>query len=606
MDGRMNTEGRLLLAVLLMIVVLVGTNMLFQPSTPPAVDESADLAERIDEAVAERTEGAAAPDEVAAEQVVPEAAEPTVADDPSIPSGFLQEEPESDLAALEGVEVQEGAEEVIRVESPLYSVTFSNRGARIVSLELPRFRSFAREGPVELVADATVGKLGSRIVVANDTLDLRAVPFQVEPAGGVRLEEGAEPQAVTFRYQHPTQPFSMEVRYEFDPDSYVIRASGQVRGVDRGLLVTDVGRGLAFNERAPAVDAREMAFVGNHLQNGIRSQNLGDVEGREVSEGPFFWAAVRSQYFVVGFHPAETAAGTDYFGGIIAEEVPLEDWTSADVSVTQSLGSTGSFDYRIFAGPQDYALLAAMGQDFQQVNPVGWRFLRPILRPFVGIITWVLVFLHDFLSVGYGWVLIIFGVMMRIVLFPLNHKAMKAQLRNLAVQPLLKNLQEKYKDQPEKMQKELMKLYKEHGFNPLAGCWPMLLPWPILIALFFVFQNTIELRGVPFAWMPDLSAPDPFFILPVLLGISMFLMQWISFRTMEEINPQMKLMMWLLPVFLTVVFANLPSGLNLYYLTANLATLPQTWWIANERKKVQAKGPPVPVAEKPKKAKAKA
>lgn len=134
----------------------------------------------------------------------------------------------------------------------------------------------------------------------------------------------------------------------------------------------------------------------------------------------------------------------------------------------------------------------------------------------------------------------------------------------------------------------------------------MLLPWPILIALFFVFQNTIELRGVPFAWMPDLSAPDPFFILPVLLGISMFLMQWISFRTMEEINPQMKLMMWLLPVFLTVVFANLPSGLNLYYLTANLATLPQTWWIANERKKVQAKGPPVPVAEKPKKAKAKA
>jgi YidC/Oxa1 family membrane protein insertase len=82
---------------------------------------------------------------------------------------------------------------------------------------------------------------------------------------------------------------------------------------------------------------------------------------------------------------------------------------------------------------------------------------------------------------------------------------MKAQLRNMAVQPLLKEIQTKYKDQPEKMQKELMKLYKEHGFNPLAGCWPMLLPWPVLIALFFVFQNTIELRGVPFAWLPDLS-----------------------------------------------------------------------------------------------------
>ena len=605
----MNTEGRLLLAVLLMIAVLVGTNMLFQPSSPPD-SEVAEVAEGMEEAPAEPAEPQAP--EAERSTVPPEPSDVTAAApdderaDPEIPTGFLQEDEDSGLASLETPVGDDGVEEVVRVESPLYSITFSNRGARITSLELPRFRSFSREGPVELVTDAELGKLGTRVVVANDTLDLRGVPFQIEPREGLQLLEGGQGGALTFTYQHPSQPFSMEVRYEFDPDSYVIRASGRVRGIDRGLMVTDVGRGLAFNERNPADDAREMAFVGNHLQNGIRSRGLGDVEGREVSEGPFIWTAVKSQYFVVGFHPAEEVGGTEYFGGIIAQEVVLDDRTSADVAVTQSLGATGTFDYRIFAGPQDYALLASIGQDFQQVNPVGWRFLRPILRPFVGIITTVLVFLHEFLSVGYGWVLIIFGVMMRIVLFPLNHKAMKAQLRNLAVQPLLKELQTKYKDQPEKMQKELMKLYKEHGFNPLAGCWPMLLPWPILIALFFVFQNTIELRGVPFAWLPDLSVPDPVFILPVLLGISMFLMQWISFRTMEEINPQMKLMMWLLPVFLTVVFANLPSGLNLYYLTANLATLPQTWWIANERKKVQAKGPPVPVADKGTKAKTKA
>jgi YidC/Oxa1 family membrane protein insertase len=142
----------------------------------------------------------------------------------------------------------------------------------------------------------------------------------------------------------------------------------------------------------------------------------------------------------------------------------------------------------------------------------------------------------------------------------------------------------------------MMKLYKEHGFNPLAGCLPMLLPWPVLIALFFVFQNTIELRGVPFLWLPDLSAPDPFFILPIFLGVSMFLLQWVSMRSMPQQNPQMKMMMYVMPIMMVVIFFNLASGLNLYYATANIATLPQQIWIAGERKKAQAK-PPLKLSE---------
>jgi YidC/Oxa1 family membrane protein insertase len=110
----------------------------------------------------------------------------------------------------------------------------------------------------------------------------------------------------------------------------------------------------------------------------------------------------------------------------------------------------------------------------------------------------------------------------------------------------------------------------------------------VLIALFFVFRNTIELRGVAFAWLPDLASQDPYYILPVLLGMSMFLMQWITLRTMDDSNPQMKMMLWFLPIFMVVMFATLPAGLNLYYLTANIATLPQSWWIAQERKKVRA------------------
>jgi len=258
-----------------------------------------------------------------------------------------------------------------------------------------------------------------------------------------------------------------------------------------------------------------------------------------------------------------------------------------DVSVTQSVGTDSTFAYRLFAGPQEYARLASLGEDMDEVNPYGYRWVQPVVRPIVAVIMAVLTFLHHQLRIGYGWVLILFGVLMRVVLWPLNQKAMKAQLRNMAVQPLLQEIQAKFKDQPERLQKEMMKLYKEHGFNPLAGCLPMLLPWPVLIALFFVFENTIELRGVSFLWMPDLSAPDPRYILPIFLGLSMFLMQWVTMRSLPQSNSQMKIMMWVMPIMMVFIFFRLPSGLNLYYATANLATIPQQIWIANERKKVQ-------------------
>jgi YidC/Oxa1 family membrane protein insertase len=337
--------------------------------------------------------------------------------------------------------------------------------------------------------------------------------------------------------------------------------------------------------------------VVNHLQDGIRATDFSKAPSGAVVDGPFLWAAMKSQYFVAGILPGLQPGGSDYLGGVSVRGLTGET-ARAEVAVMQSIGADGDVGYRLYAGPQDYTVLTTQGSNFQEVSPVGWGWLRPILRPIIKGIMWVLVFLHEFLSISYGWVLVLVGILMRIVLFPLNHKAMRAQLRNMAVQPLLKEIQTKYKDQPEKMQKELMRLYKEHGFNPLAGCWPLLLPWPILIALFFAFQHAIELRGVPFGWLPDLAAKDPFYILPVLLGISMFLLQWISFRTMDEVRPEMKLMMWMLPIMMVVLFANLPSGLNVYYLSTNIATLPQTWWIAGERKKQQAKGPPVATKKK--------
>ena len=546
----MNTQLRFLLAILLMVGVLVVSNVLFPP-IPPEPPADAGL-----------SPGAAAAPEPGPDT----GSAPTIAvlGDSAPPPPV---EPEGNVV----------------VESPLFRHVFSTRGARLVAAELPGHRSFTREGPVQLVPEGEAA-LGARLVVGSDTIDLREAPFTPSQERVTVPENGTG--SLTFR--HERRGLVVEVTYGFRADSYLIDVTGTVQGADRALLLTDLGPGLPLNDADQAAEERALAYVGNHLQEGIDSYPLRNVERPRVHEGPYLWAAFKSKFFVLALLPGTGSAGADYFGGILVG--PLRE-NHARVAVTRPLGADGDFAYRAFLGPQDYTRLTALGSDLEDVNPYGWRIIRPIIRPIIGLITGILTFLHNSLSLSYGWVLIVFGVLMRIVLWPFNQKAMRAQMKNMAVQPLLKEIQTKYKDNPEKLQKEMMRLYKEHGFNPLAGCLPMLLPWPVLIALFFVFQNTIEFRGTSFLWLPDLSAPDPFFVLPVFLGVSMFFLQWVSMRSMQEVNPQMKMMLWMMPIMMVFIFFRLAAGLNLYYSVSNVATIPQQYWIAKERQKVQAQSP---------------
>ena len=576
----MKTEARFLVAVLLMLGVLIGTNRLFPPVVPEGPDAVSDsLAGTVEGATDEGEAQSGLPPGVDFEEAGLQEDVTAAAGEPGAVAGA----PEETVAVVPEMDVT--------VEGPLYRFTFSSVGARLVSAELLEFMALNRGGVVELVPDGSDGYLGQKVVVGSDTLDLSGARFRVEPEAGLRLQEGDGPQSLRFTYAPPSSGFRFEIEYTFEPDRYQVGVSGRVVGVDRALLVTDLGAGLAYAEADSALEARAMAYVHNHQSEGIRSVVLDKAEPTVVN-GPLLWAAFRSKFFVMALLAGESdeVSADRLLGGLLVADSPLAG--RVRVAAAQTVSGDEAFGYRVFLGPQDYSRLTSLGQGMEEVNPYGWRFFRPIIRPFVSIIMTILVWLHTQLDWGYGWVLVVFGVMMRVVLFPLNHKAMKAQLRNMAVQPLVKEIQDRYKDNPEKLQKEMMKLYREHGFNPLAGCLPMLLPWPVLIALFFVFQNTIELRGVPFLWLPDLSAKDPYYILPIVLALSMFLMQWVSLRSLDQENPQMKMMMYIMPPMMLFIFMNLASGLNLYYATANIATLPQQVWIARERAKMKA-GPPL-------------
>jgi YidC/Oxa1 family membrane protein insertase len=557
----MKTEVRFLLAIVLMLVVLVGTNVLFPPQKPEEglVADSAAVGQLDSGARSERPGGA----------------------QPATLFG--------DSAAGTAQPVQQRE---VTVEGPLYRLAFSNVGARLLSAELLEFKSLSGEGLVDLVPQGAGGYLGHKLLVGRDTVDLTDVAFQVEPADGLRLADGDGPKTLTFTYEVPGSAFRVELSYEFRPEQYAVHVHGRVAGVDHALVITDLGQGLAFAEADSAGEARAMAYVANHVQEGIHATPLKRPRVG-VQAGPFLWAAFKSKFFVMALLAGQGEGElqeSDYLGGLLVSPGSLPE--RADVAVTQTVHADGTFGHRLFMGPQEYARLSSLGEDMEEVNPYGWRFIRPVVRPLTVVITDILVFLHSQLSVAYGWVLVIFGVLMRVVLWPLNQKAMRAQLKNMAVQPLLQEIQTKYKGNPERLNKEMLRLHKEHGFNPMAGCLPMLLPYPVLIALFFVFQNSIQLRGVAFLWLPDLSAPDPIYVLPVFMAASMFLMQLVTMRSLpQQQNSQMKMMMWLMPIMMLFIFFRLASGLNLYYATANIATIPQQIWIAKERKKVQVKTP---------------
>ncbi len=478
------------------------------------------------------------------------------------------------------------------MSGPLYRFGFAQRGARLASAEMLQFESLADETkgePLQLVPAGTENFFSHQWVIGDDTLDLRGVHFEFQPRE-LRLAEGGAAQPLTLTYQHARSPFRVELTYTFHPDSYTVHLEGRLSGVPAtGWWQMGLGAGLESNEWDPEQDYRaNLAFAGGGPE-GVQSQKIGDVEPGErlTLDGPFDWVAVRTKYFVAALALPLEMETEARFGGLMISGGP--DPYRAQGIASFPVSRAGGFHYHVYIGPQDPGKLAAAGPELDRVVPYGYKWLQPVLRPLAGAITAILVWSHSVLGLGYGWVLVLFGIGIRVVLFPLYQKSMRSQMAMMRVQPLMKEIQEKHKNDPQKLQQEMMKLYREEKVNPLGGCLPMLLPFPILIALFFVFRDTIEFRGVPFLWLPDLSQPDPLYIVPLVMGGSLFLMQWLGQRSMPQTNPQMKMMMWIMPVMLVVLFLKFASGLNLYYATMNLASIPQQLYLNKERRKMSGK-----------------
>lgn len=465
----------------------------------------------------------------------------------------------------------------------------TNVGAAPASVVMNAYDNRVHPGKVDL-ASGGAPVLRYALVVNNGTpVDLSSTAFQGARAGNV----------LTYRATVGSTPVALQ--YTIRPDSFLAHITGSVAGAGAGsYLVVTLPSTFAATEPDTSDDRSSLAYSFMHGHEAARSVSFKSLDPGEKQqlEGPLTWIAAKSKYFVVGLLAPKN--------GPPLTEARLVGGPRVSKTATTAYGTVvvpihnGTFGFDMYAGPQEWRRLNAMGRDFDEVNPYGWAFVRGLMQPIATSVIRVVIWMHRELKLSYGLVLIALGLLVRLLMWPLYQSSMRTSLKMQVLQPELQVVQDKYKDDPEKQRTEIMKVYQEHGMNPLSpllGCLPSLLPMPILFALFFVFRNTIELRGVPFLWMNDLSARDPYYILPLIMGVSMYLVSWIGMRNAPP-NPQTKMMGYMMPVMFTFFFWRAAAGLNLYYATQNLATLPQQWHLANERTKVRpagsgvVKGPP--------------
>jgi YidC/Oxa1 family membrane protein insertase len=558
---------RMLLALALSAMVIGLTQYLFPPPKPQPKPPAA--------AVSPTAGAQAAPGMAGA--VLPSAAATASAAAPG-PDGATAAVP-VDTAAL---------------SSARSTMRISSIGAAPVSVtlngykRLPEVKSAA--APVELVRPNETLLQYALIVkepAGNRVIDLSKVPFTT-----TRKDDR------TLTYDGVAGGASVQITYTFQPDSFLVRVGGLVKGLSSPTYVrVTLPSGLNSSEADSLDDQRNLAVAMKPVQGNAQSVAFSSLDPaeEELKEGPFVWVASKSKFFITGLL---TASGDRPFDEVKVIGGPIKGKVESNVVATtlQSV-QDGMFRFELYAGPQEWRRLVSLGRDFENSNPYG-GWLQGFVQPFATMVMKALLWMHETLKLNYGWVLVIFGVAVRLLLWPFNQRAMRTSMKMQVLQPELAAVQAKYSSDPQRMQQETMKVYKDHDMSPfsaLSGCLPMLLPMPVFITLFFVFQNTIEFRGVPFLYLTDISQKDPTFIIPLLMAASAFLLSWIGMRGVPP-NPQAKIMAYMFPAMMFAFFFSAAAGLNLYYMVQNIAALPQQWLISNERLKKKDK--PIVYSEK--------
>ena len=460
--------------------------------------------------------------------------------------------------------------QTINVKTNLYDLTISNKnGGSLMSYSLYSFSDHS-DKLVNLIDELNSNNLLlSFISVDGDKVSLNHNWSPLSSSRTISVDKGQKSLTYSTRYQGQT----IEKKLTFYPDSYNIDIDVLFKQpskfISRNQYNLGWSGGLPPTEKNISNDYQFFegfaSLGGEHMGAKPKKGKLTE----ESQKGSTLWSAIKTKYFISAIVPSDP--------GIAARvESELVDKRPVyNTEITQSTSSSNSFT--LYLGPLDYDNLKAFDVDLESNVDLGWALFRPIGQ----LISWMLTKMYAIIP-NYGVVVILFAFLIKLLLNPLTVKTFESTRKMQALAPEINKIKERYKNDPQKMSRAQMELYKSSGANPMGGCLPMLIQMPILVSVFSIFRSKIEFRGAPFfGWIDDLSVPDtltelggfPINILPVLMGSTMFIQQKMMAAPNADANQ--KTMMYVMNAFFLFLFYSFPSGLNLYYFVFNLLSIIQ-------------------------------
>lgn len=462
-------------------------------------------------------------------------------------------------------------EEFYEIETDLYIARISSRGGSFASFVLKKFGSF-EGGQIEMIPDRADYPLQFAFPEANglvsSSLAFRGNDRALDLTGRGRDSANVELEART------GAGAQVRLIYTFRRGTYTVGVriaaprDGELARVTK-LNVLWKG-GLDATEENLSDDYDYFAGYARQAGEVAKFQKFNDGTLHEGSSGDISWVGTKTKYFVVTMRASDGPA--EDFDITATERKQLERGQEAAKRIFDlSLGRrvTGAVDTRfeLYLGPLDYYILDAVGYGMERTVEMGfWLF-----RPFAVAILWFITTVHHIVP-NYGWVIVLFTFAMKAILFPFSRKNYVQMAKMKALQPKLKALQEKHKDDPQKLNQQMMKFYKEEKFNPLGGCIWMLPQLPIFWALFTVFKSAIELRSAEFLWLVDLSQPS--LALAIVMSVAMLVQQMLTNK-----DPKQRFMVYGFPVIMFFLFKGFPAGLVLYWTVYNILSIVEQKWV---------------------------
>jgi YidC/Oxa1 family membrane protein insertase len=482
-----------------------------------------------------------------------------------------------------------GRETIFTIETDNYSAELSTKGGTIKQWRLKKYKTWDQHqvqlinnsaGDFNVLFTTTDGK------VINTKNLFFAAPI---PIGGKKVLSGGEQFTVEMVLNAREGRIIKKLTfkndaYDFDADVTFENMQNVIANYEYQILWENGVKYTEYNSIDESNSAASYTYGGGVLKE-VNASSFGDNPKEEPS-GSTDWVAVRTKYFAAALISRDKKANGAYLEGThehagdngavekysVALKYPFKNTLSESAKLT------------VYIGPLEFSTLKKYGINLQEIMSLGWSWIRPITEY---IFIPLFHILHSVIA-NYGIVIIVFSLIIKLSLHPLTKKSMRSMRNMQKLQPMMQEIREKYKSDAQQMNVQIMKLYKDYGINPAGGCLPLLLQLPILYALYSLFTASIELRQASFMlWITDLSVPDVLISFPLsipllgnhlsgltlAMGITMFVQQ-----KQTVTDPTQKMLVWMMPVMMTIMFNHFPSGLNLYYFVFNILSIGQQWY----------------------------